>query len=447
MSRRCLAGSMTFVSLALSVALFDGTAIAWAQPAAPPSSAPIAPKGAPPAPPASAAAASPTPVPTEVPAEPPPPPAQEAPPAQPPAEPAADLAQWQKAYERGKAALASGSFPLASQILNDVAMRAPDPGLRAQARELSHLASYWAYNRLTLMPAQNTLPPRVDSTEPREDKRTIDELAILYGNSILWGTGFGVVVGFASDSGDASTFFLPAIGMSALGAGALALMDVKFGPLPYGVPQSITSGMYMGLEAGIYMAAILEAERIVDRDEEKILPGLIWGSATAGGLIGGLIGATVPVTPGRASFTSSGAIWGGVVTSFVTIGFMDGDFNSAPFVTGLIGAAAGGVSTGLLAARVSPSIARVRFIDLGGVAGGLLFGGLYASIADRMDEQVFSFLASSGVVAGLATAAWLTSGMDRDEPRRGALRKSEFHMTPFMTPQPGGGTMGLAGRF
>jgi len=85
---------------------------------------------------------------------------------------------------------------------------------------------------------------------------------------------------------------------------------------------------------------------------------------------------------------------------------------------------------------------------VGAVSGGLLFGGLYASLADRMDGQAFSFITSAGVVAGLATSFWLTNNMERDEPRRGNLpQTSRWQATPFMTPQPGGGTMGFAGTF
>lgn len=367
--------------------------------------------------------------------------------AQPPGPPPEIVAQWRAFYERGKAAMATGSFPLASRMLNDVARQAPDPTLQLQARELADLATYWSRNRYILMPPNNTLPPGMRPKAFLPNERSIDELAFLYTNSLIWGTGFGVVVGFASDNADPSTFFLPAIGMSALGAGAVALMDVKFGPIPYGVPQSITSGMYMGFEAGFYLAAILEGERLVD-DEEKVLPGLVWGSMTAGALIGGLVSMTSPTTPGRASFTSTGALWGGLLSSLVTVGFLDGDFDSAPFVTGLIGAAAGGVTTGLLGSSISPSIARVRFIDVGAVGGGLVFGGLYASISDRFDGQALAFLTSAGIVAGIATSAYLTRDMDRDEPRRGNPPKTaSWRMSPYMMPQPGGGTLGFSGTF
>lgn len=405
-----------------------------------------------PAAPAPSAAATPTPAPTEAPAATPTPlpdqtPAPTSTQATPPAPPPELVAQWQAVYERGKAALAAGSFPLAARMLNDVALRAPDPTLRAQARELGQLAWYWGYNRLSLMPNSNTLPPGEKPTEPLEDKRSIDELGILYGNTLIWGTGFGVAIGFASQNSDASTFFLPAIGMSALGAGALAFIDLRHGPLPYGVPQAITSGMYMGLEAGIYISGILEGEKAV-RSGEKVYPGLVWGSMTAGALVGGLVGATVPTTPGRASFTSSGAIWGGLLTSLVTLGFEDDDFTSGPFISGLIGATAGGVTTGLLGGSMAPSIARVRFIDVGAIGGGLVFGGLYASVADRIDGQAFSFITSAGIVAGLATSFWLTNNMERDEPRRGYVSKtSTWRASPFMNPQPGGGTMGLSGTF
>jgi hypothetical protein len=191
----------------------------------------------------------------------------------------------------------------------------------------------------------------------------------------------------------------------------------------------------------------MEGERLVHA-EEKVLPGLIWGTATAGALVGGLLGVTIPVTPGRASFTSTGALWGGLVTSLVTVGFTEGDFTSAPFFTGLIGATAGGVTAGFLGNSISPSIARVRFIDVGGFAGGLVMGGLYASLSDRFDGQAFSFLTSAGIVTGLAASSWLTRDMERDEPRRGYVRKSsELRMTPYLTPHAGGGTFGLTGTF
>ncbi len=431
---RLLMGSSSFLPAAIALALVGGSAsVTFAQPAAAPPPAASAPQDALPAPPP-----APTPAPTEIPAEPPAP------------APAVDAdAQWKAVYARGKAALSAGSFPPAVTMLNDVATRASDPTLRAQARELGQLASYWAYNQFRLTPPMNTLPP--PGGKPAgvlEDKRTLDELGVLYTNSVLWGTGLGVVVGIVGEFDSAAGFFLPAIGMAAVGAGAVALMDVKYGPLPYGVPQSITSGMYIGLEAGIYLTGIMVAENVVRGDSEKVYSGLIWGTATAGALLGGLIGATTPVTPGRASFTSTGALWGGLTTSLLTIGITDGESFTAPFVTGLIGATAGGLTTGFLAKSFSPSIARVRFIDLGGFAGGLVLGGLYASLTDRFDGQAVAFLTSTGVIGGLALSAYLTKDMERDEPRRAYVRKaSDWRMTPFMTPQPGGGTLGLAGTF
>lgn len=464
--KRFLTTSAAFSAFTMGLVMTpEGVDIANAQSKGPNSGAPIAPlapKNAPTAPTASStAAASPAPSPPAAPSDatgtPPTgalPTGEEAPPAVTPTvaapvgPPPEIVAQWRSFYERGKAAMATGSFPLAARMLNDVARQAPDPALQRQARELADLASYWSYNRYILTPPTNTLPPSMRPKMALPDERSIDELAFLYTNTLIWGTGFGVVVGFNADSGSASSFFLPAIGMSALGVGAVALADVKFGPLPYGVPQSITSGMYMGFEAGFYLAGILEGERVITRDEEKIFPGLVWGSMTAGMLIGGLVSATNPTTPGRASFTSSGALWGGLFTSLVTVGFLDGRFDSAPFVTGLIGAAAGGVTTGILGNSVSPSIARVRLIDVGAIGGGLVFGGLYASIADRFDGQALAFLTSAGIVAGIGTSAYLTRDMARDEPRRGNPSKAASRrMSPYMMPQQGGGTLGFSGTF
>jgi hypothetical protein len=85
----------------------------------------------------------------------------------------------------------------------------------------------------------------------------------------------------------------------------------------------------------------------------------------------------------------------------------------------LLGAAigtTGGAVLGLVTANdVSPTIGRVRFIDLGGLVGSLVGTGLYLSAANRnSSESGLFWSANLGTCAGLATAWLATSGMAHD---------------------------------
>jgi hypothetical protein len=112
------------------------------------------------------------------------------------------------------------------------------------------------------------------------------------------------------------------------------------------------------------------------------------------------------------------------------------------FVAGDIGYNAGLFSGMLLAPLVAPSIARVRWLDIGGLGGGLLAGGLYSVIAQDGATPRATFAAMAlGSVAGLGVTWALTSHMPRD-----------IHAThetppvrPMVMPAVGGVTVGVVG--
>jgi hypothetical protein len=69
--------------------------------------------------------------------------------------------------------------------------------------------------------------------------------------------------------------------------------------------------------------------------------------------------------------------------------------------------------------RVSPSIARVRFIDRGGLSGGLLAGGLHWALRDREAGPRGALTATSlGMTAGLVSSWLFTRDMEIDQPRQ-----------------------------
>ncbi|MFO0760632.1 MAG: hypothetical protein U0359_29410 [Byssovorax sp.] len=392
-----------------------------------------------------------------------PPPVMSAPPPvmPPPVMPMADpgLAMWEAQYLDARRARAEGRFDEAMRRFGMIAVQAPDPSMRAHAAELGSLARYWLGQGLVLGPV-STFDQWARAAQPekeRPDQRSTDEIAVLYTNTALWGMGFGLTVGVATE-GSAAAFFLPGLGMVGAGATTVALLDnVGSTKLRYGVPQSITAGMYMGFEGGMFAALTANAAQR-GGVSGGAMAGIMWGSATAGAITFGLVGHYGATTPGRASFTESGAIWGGMLTSFLTAGVtteMSGrGAETAPWVGGLIGTGAGAVAAGIFADGMAPSIARVRFIDLGGLVGGLTFGGVYASLASTtgdkdINARAFFFVASAGIASGLGVTYYLTRKIEPDPLRR---RKNEVpegfaSITPRLVPLPGGASAGLSGVF
>ena len=100
-----------------------------------------------------------------------------------------------------------------------------------------------------------------------------------------------------------------------------------------------------------------------------------------------------------------------------------------------------GLAGGLLARGFSPSVARVRLVDLLGLAGGLATSGSYLAVADDADTRLTEGIAVLGAGAGLAIGWLVTSGMP-DEVKRPT---SSAAVTPAIAPVPGGATLGLGG--
>jgi len=108
----------------------------------------------------------------------------------------------------------------------------------------------------------------------------------------------------------------------------------------------------------------------------------------------------------------------------------------------------GAIGGALLGAQVSPSIARVRFIDLGGLCGGLLVGGLYWALENRnaRPQGVTASLAI-GMAARIATAWIFTRNMEEDLPRTGPVQNAMARMRPTIAPATSGAglVVGVAG--
>lgn len=385
-----------------------------------------------------------------------PPPEASAPPA-PSEAPAAPAeverdAAWEAAYARARAALALGQFPVAASAFADLARSARTPEKRALCAELHGLAQQWAQAGLRLLgPREGNVVVAPIGARPGE--RTTDEISVLYLNSVVYGLGTGVWLAALTEPRGAASGILPALGLAGAAAAAVALVDHS-SHLGYGVPASTVTGLYIGLEEGITWSIWNQARApYFDEWQGKTVATVIWGSATAGAIAGTVVGAVAGTTPGRASYVGSTALWGGLLSGFFTAA-VTGDDRGQRDDAGLLGAALGtniGTVAGVLSAgTLSPSVARVRFIDLGGIGGGLLAGGLYVSAANdvsRSNVQGLFGVTALGIAGGLALATVLTQSMSADRGAPVGDPPTSLNLEPTLIPVRGGTLIGAAGTF
>ena len=337
---------------------------------------------------------------------------------------------WSAHYSEARAAMLAGDFGAAAVKFATLVDSAPDSASRFLAVEMMSACQTWARGGFVL-----TTPQRMALSSPAlfEDRRTTDEIAILYTNAVLYGLYAGIVIDVLGNANSAGSAILPPLALAAGSAGLVAALDRSV-HLGYGVAQSIVSGMYVGFEEGIAWALWHEAS--VPRTSEfgaKAVTTLIWGLGTLGAVTGGVVGSVYGTTPGRASLMGSAAMWSGLVAG-TFMGGLSGSDDTA-LLSSAIALNAGALLGAIAGAEVSPSIARVRFIDLGGLSGGLLLGGLYWAVKDREVTGKGLLTATSlGMTAGLTLGWLLTRDMEPDQPRKQREASLAERLVPTLVP-------------
>lgn len=289
-----------------------------------------------------------------------------------------------------------------------------------------------------------------DVLSRRSDHRTSDEIGVLYLSSIAYGLGTGAWVDVQSEPRSTAGGVLPPLMFAGAAVGTVALLDRGNG-LRYGTAQSISSGMFVGFSHGLVWSTYYQASSTYhDQMDAKNHASLIWGATTVGALAGGIIGTVSSTTPGRAAFVSSATLWPALVMGFGAAGLSSDNRyrDDHAMLASAIGAAAGTMGGVLAAGSVSPTTARVRFLDLGAIGGGLAVGGLtLAARADKSEDGGEVLIATDlGILAGLGLSWWLTENMPRDfgaqKPQSAGLT-----MTPSIVPQRNGLGVGAIGSF
>ena len=378
----------------------------------------------------------------------PPPPLTEPSPAPEPAEHLAPTPiDWRADYESAREVLLAGDFDDAAKRFAALEKTATNRLDRALAQAQRSLAEAWAARKLAFVPRAQIGESNL--TAKAVDKRTTDELAVLYTDAVLYGIGTGLWVAQLTEPKTAAGGILPMIGLTGASVGTVALLDSGRG-LRYGVAQGIASGLAIGFESGIVWSILLE-NASPSSTTGKGTASLIWGLSTAGAITGGALGATLGTTPGRSSWVGSTALWTGTLAGLAT-GALGERQNepTTPLAAAGVGLAAGTALGLATASGVSPSISRVRFLDLGGIGGGLLGGLLYWGAADeKVDGRALSGTTALGAAAGLGVVWALTSSMQQDRPLgpdEAAPKESwTARLRPSVAPVDRGATFGLTG--
>jgi hypothetical protein len=351
-----------------------------------------------------------------------------------------------------------GHFAAAAGHFAALTLDAPDPAQSALAREQHDICDRWARGGFVLVHSADLAAARDNPQPVLLDRRSADELGILYTGAVLYGLGTGVAIDVWTEPSSAGGAILPALALGGAAAGLAYILDHPQ-PLRYGVPQSITSGMWVGLEEGLAWTLWNQARAArADEWSGRTVAAALWGTATAGAALGGALGTVYGTTPGRASFMGSAALWTGLVSGLIGATAVersdtaDDDF----MLASAIGLNAGAVAGVLIGKDVSPSIARVRFLDLGGLAGGILAGGLYFAVADKdPDQRTATGVLAAGITGGLLLAWHLTAGMEPDYPRASHPTKISLldGVTPTLSPSASNGhgvdgaVIGMGGSF
>ena len=341
-----------------------------------------------------------------------------------------DPTAWSAGYDDARATMVAGNFAAAAEKFAKLVETAPDAPSRLLASEMMAACRTWAAGGFVL-----SHPRKLQLEAPTllADRRTTDEISILYTNAVLYGLYAGIVLDTWTKADSPGSAILPPLLFAGASAGAVALLDHSL-HLGYGVAQSIVSGLYVGIEEGIAWSLWHEAHSPYSSEwGGKAVTTFVLATGTVGAVAGGIVGTLHGTTPGRASLMGSAAMWSGAVAGTL-IGGMTGHSDTA-LLSSAIMLNAGAVAGILAGAEVSPSIARVRFIDLGGLSGGLLVGGLYWAAQDKSASGRGLLTASSlGMSAGLVTSWLLTRDMDTDEPRKGRELGFAERLMPTVAP-------------
>lgn len=339
---------------------------------------------------------------------------------------------WQARYDDARSALIEGHDAQAAAQFDKLARTAPTEEQRKLAQEFSQVAR-----------ARAAKQAKGDPTI-----RTSDEISLLYTTAFIYGFETSGWLALQLKPSNFAAAVIPFIGITSATVAGVAWAD-HYRPLALGTPQVISAGMYLGLMEGIWLVGHQHA--VATRTDSShwksaTVSTVLWSGATLGAIAGTTVARFAKPTPGQTSFVSSAAFWGGLVSAFVGPALQPDPERASEtaFVTGGVGYNLGLLGGVLLLPDTKISVARVRFVDLGGLAGGLLGTGIYLLAAGEQSEPRSGLAAAAlGIGAGVGFGWWATSSIDAVA---GTPASATLNLKPTLLPAENGGwVLGVSG--
>lgn len=365
---------------------------------------------------------------------------------------------WDQRFADAGHKLVAGDPAGASADFAALAADAPSDTSRAVALEQLRIASEAARKKgLVPSPELGAPPPPMlpglvdEPSGPR--RRTGDELFTL----ALTMPAYGIATGFWLDSligrkGASIGVPILSLGVTGFAGIALGMLEIS-GSLRYSVPQSISTGIVIGASGGIAVGLYSVIDQNSSSAAYRSFTTWTWGLATAGGVTGGVLASTLKTTPGRSAWVGTTTLVTAMIAGGVAGAVADRQgsnefryFTLTSAVSGVVGLGAGFATTALL----SPSISRVRYIDLAWFSGGAIALGTCVATAKCSTNAAFSAL-SVGTAIGFLAGFFGTWGMGQEAmPADGVVKKPAAltvleRAMPYVSPENGGMSLGLGG--
>jgi hypothetical protein len=268
-------------------------------------------------------------------------------------------------------------------------------------------------------------------------------MAVLYGTSIAYGVGAGIWIdGVAGVSDPGLAFIAPIVFGGAVPAGVY-LADHYYA-FHRGVPESISTGMWLGAVEGIAIAGTQwQNAAVANRWGFGGEATATWLIATAGGVGGYAFGEWLRPDSRSLTFIASGSAWGAIAgsefgaalggtgASCLPPNSPCGNWADGASIVGLIGYNVGLVATGAISIRYMPSWRSQAWMWGGFLMGTAASSVVYFGYIGSSDDPRHGLIANSlGGLAGVGIAAALTANM-RDDTGTSNAAQQGLWTPPF----------------
>ncbi len=327
--------------------------------------------------------------------------------------------------DQGQSLLLQGQPRAAHRLLDaERARRGLDPEGTSGLATLSRLANAWPTAWPLPAPTAGWVPP----ARPAPSATSGFEAVLLYGSMLGYGLATGVFLNLQLGVDDLrAAAWLPLLGAGAGLVGAWAL-DRPLSRGAGGRRASLNTGLVLGALGGGAVAW----QRAYRGGVSGLAPAAasVWVGTTVGAALGVTLGLALDPAYGTVSFVQSGGVWGGTLGLLTGLAVLTRDDHGLYLAAG---EALGAVGAAIAARVLRPTPGRVRWMDLGVLAGALVGTGIAFLVFYEADARAASLATVQLCMIGGGVAGYLF-GASREPPRPEREREARLRWHPQVGP-------------